>query len=103
MYFYNTALSLSSFATDLNFDGNYYAYGHVVDTLTGNFVSLYDIPNIIINEALSPLIGIDVTWVNGLTSKFDFKKSRTLTMSFIDYQLTPIQAMTPSISVWSAR
>jgi len=89
---YTSTLSLNSFTTDLDFDGNYYAYAHVVDTLTGNFVTLYDIPNIIINEALSPLIGFDVTWINGITSKFDFKKSRTLTMSFIDYQLTQIHS-----------
>ena len=89
---YTSTLSLSSFVTDLDFDGNYYLYGHVVDTLTGNFVSLYDIPNIVMNESLSPLIGIDATWINGLTTKFDFKKSRTLTMSFIDYQLTEIHS-----------
>lgn len=89
---YTSTLALNSFVTDLDFDGNYYAYAHVVDTLTGNFVALYDIPNVIINESLSPLIGIDATWVNGITSKFDFKKSRTLTMSFIDYQLTQIHS-----------
>ena len=89
---YTSTLALNSFVTDLDFDGNYYAYAHVVDTLTGNFVALYDIPNVLINESLSPLIGIDATWVNGITSKFDFKKSRTLTMSFIDYQLTQIHS-----------
>jgi cell surface protein SprA len=89
---YSSTLSLNSFTTDLDFDGNYYAYAHVVDTLTGNYVTLYEIPNIIINESLSPLIGFDVTWINGITSKFDFKKSRTLTMSFIDYQLTQIHS-----------
>ncbi|HNA59018.1 MAG TPA: cell surface protein SprA, partial [Chitinophagales bacterium] len=89
---YTSTLALNSFITDLDFDGNYFAYGHVVDTLTGNYVTLYDIPNIIVNEALSPLIGFDVTWINGVTSKFDFKKSRTLTMSFIDYQLTQINS-----------
>ncbi|MBC8173842.1 MAG: cell surface protein SprA, partial [Chitinophagales bacterium] len=74
---YTSTLSVNSFATDLNFDGNYFAYGHVIDTLSGNFVSLYEIPNIIINESLSPLLGIDATWTNSLTTKFDFKKSRT--------------------------
>lgn len=89
---YTSTMSLNSFITDLDFDGNYYAYGHVIDTLTGNFVSLYEIPNIILNESLAPLIGFDVTWTNGITTKFDFKKSRTLTMSFIDYQLTQINS-----------
>lgn len=96
---YTSTLSLNSFVTDLDFDGNYYIYGHVVDTLTGNFITLYDIPNIIINEQLSPLIGIDATWINGLTTKFDYKKSRTLTMSFIDYQLTEIHSSEFTIGV----
>ncbi len=89
---YTSTMSLNSFITDLDFNGNYYYYGHTVDTLTGNFVSLYEIPNIILTESLAPLIGFDVTWTNGITSKFDFKKSRTLTMSFIDYQLTQINS-----------
>ena len=96
---YTSTLSLNSFATDLNFDGNYYLYGHVIDTLSGNFVSLYEIPNIIISEQLSPLIGIDATWTNSLTTKFDYKKSRTLTMSFIDYQLTETHSTEFTIGV----
>lgn len=89
---YTSTLSVNSFVTDLDFDGNYFLYAHVEDTLSGNFVALYDIPNIIINESLSPLFGIDATWTNSLTTKFDFKKSRTVTMSFIDYQLTEIRS-----------
>jgi cell surface protein SprA len=60
----------------------------VVDTISGNFVTLNDIPNIVISESLSPLIGIDVTMKNDITAKFDFKKSRTLSMNFVDYQLS---------------
>ncbi|MBC8048001.1 MAG: cell surface protein SprA [Fimbriimonadaceae bacterium] len=89
---YTSTLSVNSYVTDLDFDGNYFIYAHVTDTLSGNFVSLYEIPNVIISESLSPLFGIDATFTNSLTTKFDFKKSRTLTMSFIDYQLTEIRS-----------
>ncbi|MFN0275975.1 MAG: cell surface protein SprA [Chitinophagales bacterium] len=96
---YTSTLSVNSFVTDLDFNGNYYLYANVTDTLNGNFVSLYDIPNIIITESLSPLFGIDATFTNSLTTKFDFKKSRTLTMSFIDYQLTETHSTEFSIGL----
>lgn len=85
---YTSTLAVGSYATNLNFNGNYYVYGNTVDTLSGNFITLYNIPSLVLNEQLSPLIGIDASWVNSLTTKFSYKKSRTLSMSFIDYRLT---------------
>jgi cell surface protein SprA len=39
------------------------------------------------NEQLSPLIGIDMTFKNNINVRFDYKKSRTVTVTFADYQL----------------
>ena len=41
-----------------------------------------------ISEAWSPLIGIDMTWKNSLTTKFEFSRSRNLALSTVDFQLT---------------
>jgi len=49
-------------------------------------------PSITINESLSPLIGIDATTKKNITFKFDFKMSRTLTMSFADFQMVQINS-----------
>ena len=54
----------------------------------GNFIPEYEIANIQISEQFSPLIGIDVTMKNSLTASFQFKKSRTLNLSFTNNQLT---------------
>ena len=38
-------------------------------------------------EQFAPLIGIDMTLQNGVTARFEYKKSRSLSLSLIDYQL----------------
>ncbi len=64
-----------------------YGFGRRIDTLSGNYYSLYDIPAIVVQESFTPLIGIDLTLKNGLTANMDYKVSRNLALSFIDYQL----------------
>jgi len=85
---YTSTLSVNSYRTDMDFNGNYFLYANVTDTISGNFLTLYDIPAIVLSEQLSPLIGIDATLVNDITMKFDYKRSRTLSMNFVDYQLS---------------
>lgn len=84
---YNSTMSVSSFQSNLNFDGNGYFEPSVIDTLTNNFFPQYNIPQITITEQFAPFIGVDITWANGITTKFDYKKSRQLSMSFVGYQL----------------
>lgn len=85
---YNSTLTVNSFQTNLDYRGD----GTILnanrkDTLNGNFYPLYNMPSIVLNEQLSPLIGVDMTFKNNLTAKFDYKKSRTLTMNFADFQM----------------
>jgi len=53
-----------------------------------NFLPEYDINSISLNEQFSPLINIDMTWVNSLISKVEIKKSRNLAMSFSNNWMT---------------
>jgi len=90
---YASTLMVSSYSTNLLYGGNGSATGaKTKDSISGNFFSLYNMPSITINEALSPLIGIDVTMKNNVTAKFDFKMSRTLTMTFADFQMVQINS-----------
>jgi cell surface protein SprA len=57
------------------------------DTQTGNFVPYFLVPNVSIIEQFSPLIRLDMTFVNQLAARFEYKKSRQLSLSLIDYQL----------------
>ncbi|HQV77890.1 MAG TPA: cell surface protein SprA [Chitinophagales bacterium] len=92
---YTSTFSIGSYVTNLNYLGQpgyfneelYYAPERI-DSLSGNYYSYYSIPQVTITEQLSPLIGIEISWKNSLITNFEFKKSRTLGMSLLDYRLT---------------
>lgn len=86
---YRSTLSMNSFNTALLFlDPNRVSFPQFKDPLTGNYIPYFLVPNITIQEAFDPLIEIDVTFTNQLTTRFELKKSRQLSLSLIDYQLS---------------
>ena len=90
---YNAILSMNSFTSALNyFDPFHFGTPGFIDTISGNYVPFFLIPNISINEQFSPLIGIDVTTINQTNFKFEYKKSRQLSLSLIDYQLSEVRS-----------
>lgn len=85
---YHSTFSMNSFNTALLFaDPFRVGYPNFVDPLTGNYIPFFLVPNITIAEAFDPLIEIDMTFTNQLTTRFEFRKSRQLSLSLIDYQL----------------
>jgi cell surface protein SprA len=84
---YKNTLTVNTFNTDLFYTEPTAAAPAVPDILTGNYIARYEIPQVLINEQMQPLLGIDVKMKNDMTFKVDMKKSRNLAMSFIDYQL----------------
>jgi len=56
----------------------------------GNFVPENRIDVVTLSEQFSPLFKLDMTWNNSLLSNFEFKKSRTLSLSFVNNQLTEV-------------
>ncbi len=92
---YNGTFSIGSYVTNLNYlntPGYYnedlYYVPQRVDSLSGNYYSLYSIPQVNITEAFAPLLGVEITWKNSLITNFEFKKSRMLGLSLLDYRLT---------------
>lgn len=85
---YHSTFSMNSFNTALLFaDPLRISYPSFRDTLTGNYIPYFLVPNITIQEAFDPLIEIDMTFTNQLTTRIEFRKSRQLSLSLIDYQL----------------
>jgi cell surface protein SprA len=85
---YHSTLSMNSFNQALLFQDPFHAgYPYFKDTLTGNFIPYFLVPNITIQEQFDPLIEVDMTFSNQITTRFEFRKSRTLSLSLIDYQL----------------
>lgn len=86
---YTSNLMMNSFNSALLFDDpSMYGQPGFVDTITGNFVPYFLIPNISISEAFAPLIDLDVTLTNQVTARFEYKKSRQLSLSLVDFQLS---------------
>ena len=84
---YHSTLSMNSFNTALLFqDPNRVGYPYFFDTLTG-YIPYFLVPNITIQESFDPLIEVDMTFTNQLSIRTEFRKSRTLSLSLIDYQL----------------
>jgi cell surface protein SprA len=85
---YNSTLSMNSFSTALLFSDPFrLGYPEFIDPQTGNYIPYFLVPNITISEQFSPLIAADMTFVNQLSARFEYKKSRQLSLSLVDYQL----------------
>ena len=85
---YHSTLSMNSFNTALLFqDPLRLSFPSFYDTLTGNFIPFFLVPNITIQESFDPLIEVDVTFTNQLSVRAEFRKTRSLSLSLIDYQL----------------
>ncbi|WP_143304970.1 T9SS outer membrane translocon Sov/SprA [Chitinophaga vietnamensis] len=90
---YTGTLSMNSYNTSMYFeDPRLAGYPAFRDTVSGNYYPYFLVPNLTLTEAFAPLIGIDVTFTNSLNARFEFRKSRSLSLSLIDYQLTELRS-----------
>ncbi len=57
----------------------------------GNFIPQYEIGQVSINEQFSPLISFDMTWVNSLMTRLEYRSSRNIGLSFANNQVTDVK------------
>ena len=85
---YHSTFGMNSFNTALLFqDPLRVSYPYFRDTLTGNFIPFFLVPNLTIQESFDPLIEVDMTFANQMSIRGEFRKTRQLSLSLIDYQL----------------
>ena len=86
---YKSSYAISSWASNVYYDPN-----NTIQTFenSSTIIPKYDIMQMVLNEQYMPLIGIDLGFQNSLSTNFQFKKSRTLTMSFSNNQLTEVNS-----------
>ncbi len=79
--------SYSSFSTYMEYMNG---MGFVTDITTGNPIpnSMYNVSQVSINEAFSPLLGVDVTLQNNMTMKLEYRTTRVINLSMTSVQLT---------------
>ncbi len=90
---YMATFTVGGYSSDVNYDyeaardGYSWAVGKVDSSL---FIPEYDISGFAATEQFVPLIGIDLTWKNNILTKFEYKKTRNLTMSLANNQMTEV-------------
>ena len=82
--------SFGSYSTWVGADGNNRMVGFVRDVTNDapQPNSAYDISNVTITEAFSPLIGLNLTMKNSLSVKAEYRKQRNLALNVTSVQLT---------------
>ena len=88
---YNSTYTIAGFRNNLGYEESGGA-ASARQAYSSDYIAKYDFGNISIAEQFSPLFGIDMTWHNSLFTKFEYKKSRNLTLSFANNQVTEIKS-----------
>lgn len=86
---YRCTYNVNSFASNVRYKEGDDGYTFIRDQMH-NFLSEKEIDQVSITEQFSPLIGFDMVMNNSILVKFEWKKSRNLSLSFANNQLTEI-------------
>jgi cell surface protein SprA len=90
---YTGNLSMNGFTSALLYqDISRFGYPSFYDTVSNNFVPYFLVPNVTISEQFSPLVGFDMMFTNQLQAKFEYTKTRTLSLSLYDFQLSEVRS-----------
>lgn len=86
---YKSIFAIGSYNTFSIFQEYMNGLGFITDATTGNPTpnSMYNISAVSINEAFSPLLGIDLTFNNNLTTKIEYRTTRVLSLSTTSIQI----------------
>lgn len=99
---YKATLSVNQFMSDLNYTeynpdteeylGQQNSFN--LDTINQNYYAQYLMPTVLIEEAFSPLIGIDLKFKNEMNVSFSYAKRRMLSMGYTSYELAETRSTT---------
>ena len=88
---YRSTYALSGFLTNLDFaDLDRDGFSDNLRNVSGDFQSQYQIGSVQVSEQFSPFISFDMVWNNSLSTKVEYKKDRTMSLSLANTQLTEI-------------
>jgi cell surface protein SprA len=84
---YRSVYQIGSYTTNLNYFVDGGGVNNIRD-LQKNFIQQYEINVVTVSEQFSPLINIDMNWKSNLTSRFEWRKSRTVSLNLTGNQIT---------------
>lgn len=87
---YKSVYAVGAYNSYSNFMAYMNDWGFIKDVTTGNPIpsSMYNVSTVSINETFSPLIGVDMTFNSGMTSKLQYNSTRALNLSMTSVALT---------------
>ncbi len=87
---YKSIFAIGSYNSYSTYQEYMNGIGFIDDTSTGNPSpsSMYNISQVSINEAFSPLLGIDMTFNNNMTLKAEYRQTRVLSLSMTSVQIS---------------
>ena len=86
---YKSVYSVGSYASYSSWQEYMNGLGFITDQTTGGLQpsSMYNVSTVSINEAFSPLLGVDATFQNNLTAKIEYRTTRVLSLSMTSVQI----------------
>ena len=86
---YKSVYAVGSYSSFSTYQEYMNGLGFITDATTGNPTpsSMFNVSTVSINEAFSPLLGIDMTFQNNLTAKLEYRTTRVLSLSMTSVQL----------------
>ena len=83
---YRSVYQIGNYITNLKYFIDANGVSNTRD-LQNNFVQQYEINVVTVSEQFSPLINIDMNWKSNLTSRFEYRKSRTVSLNLTGNQV----------------
>lgn len=84
---YRSTYSVNSFTTNLE---HILSGGTAVD-INNDIIPRYQLGQLSLSEQFSPLIGVDMNWKNGLMTRVEYKRDRSISLMFSQIQVTEIK------------
>ncbi len=86
---YKSIFAIGSYNSYSTYQEYMNGIGFISDTSTGNPSpsSMFNISQVSINEAFSPLLGVDMTFNNNMTLKAEYRQTRVLNLSMTSVQI----------------
>lgn len=83
---YTCKYNVGSYSSNIRYEENADGLAMVRD-MQNNWMAMFDVSAVSVNEYFNPLIGVDMEWSNRITSRFEIRRQRDISLSLVNAQL----------------
>ena len=85
---YKAVYTVGSYTTNYAYNADVASAAFIARDLQNNFIPKNDIASANLNETFNPLLGFDIMFLNSLSTRFDVRKSRNITLGLGNLQMS---------------